>query len=133
MSSNWIIPSTDKFYSIIFLPYKMFSNVDIVLPTIKLHFQVQHLNWMNQFKAVRSAIGIKWPGYMIHESGAWSHIHEKWFFLPRRCSNEPYNETKDEVMGCNYLITADANFKNVAARQVGLKKKVNLFTISSHR
>lgn len=88
-----------------------------------LTFQVQHLNWVNQFKIVRNAIGIKWPGYMIHECGAWSSVHEKWYFLPRRCSNEPYNETKDEVMGCNYLITADANFKNVEARQVNLARK----------
>lgn len=50
---------------------------------------------------------------MIHESGAWSNIHHKWFFLPRRCSNEQYNETKDETMSCNILITADETFVDI--------------------
>ena len=80
--------------------------------------QVQHLSWVNQYKAVRSSIGIQWPGYMIHESGVWSPAKQLWHFLPRRCSHEPYNETKDEVMGCNYLITADANFKHIHAFEV---------------
>ncbi|KAJ2937873.1 hypothetical protein O0L34_g18695 [Tuta absoluta] len=85
---------------------------------VNMNGEVQHLNWVNQFKAVRLAIGIKWPGYMIHESGAWSPVTEKWSFLPRRCSHEPYNETKDELMGCNYLITADANFHQIKATEI---------------
>ncbi|KAF9414872.1 hypothetical protein HW555_007341 [Spodoptera exigua] len=79
---------------------------------------IQHLSWVNQYKAVRSSIGIHWPGYMIHESGVWSPVKQLWHFLPRRCSHEPYNETKDEVMGCNYLITADENFKHVHALEI---------------
>lgn len=49
---------------------------------------VYHFNWENHFKKLREAIGIKWPGYMIHESAVWSPIHRKWYFLPRRCSKE---------------------------------------------
>lgn len=49
---------------------------------------VHHLNWSDNYKKLRSAIGIEWPGYMIHESGLWSQVHRKWFFLPRRCSKE---------------------------------------------
>ncbi|XP_038212144.1 apyrase [Zerene cesonia] len=85
---------------------------------INIHGEVQHLSWVHQYKALRRSIGIDWPGYMIHESGVWSPISEKWYFLPRRCSHEPYNETKDEIMGCNYLITADNNFSNVKAVQI---------------
>ncbi|KAJ8728299.1 hypothetical protein PYW08_016684 [Mythimna loreyi] len=85
---------------------------------INIHGEVQHLSWMNQYKAIRSSIGIQWPGYMIHESGVWSPAKQLWHFLPRRCSHEPYNETKDELMGCNYLITADANFKHIHAREI---------------
>ncbi|CAH2106195.1 unnamed protein product [Euphydryas editha] len=85
---------------------------------INMYGEVQHLNWVHQFKSIRSSIGIQWPGYMIHESGVWSPIHEKWYFLPRRCSQESYNETRDEVMGCNYLITADSNFNNVKAKEI---------------
>lgn len=43
----------------------------------------------------------------------WSSLHRKWFFLPRRCSKEPYDEVRDEHMGCNALITADENFNRV--------------------
>lgn len=50
---------------------------------------------------------------MIHESGAWSNVHHKWFFLPRRCSKEQYNETIDETMSCNVLLTADETFVDI--------------------
>lgn len=58
-------------------------------------------------------LGIDWPGYMIHESGVWSTVHRKWYFLPRRCSKERYDEVRDEHMGCNVLITADENFLRI--------------------
>lgn len=38
-------------------------------------------------------------GYMIHESCQWSDLHNQWFFLPRRASNEVYTETDDEHRG----------------------------------
>ncbi|XP_050683582.1 apyrase [Leptidea sinapis] len=85
---------------------------------INIHGEVQHLNWVHQYKAVRHSIGIQWPGYMIHESGAWSAHTQKWHFLPRRCSEQPYNETRDEVMGCNYLITADSDFNKIKAVEI---------------
>ncbi|XP_013114276.2 apyrase [Stomoxys calcitrans] len=75
---------------------------------------VKSLDWSNNFKRIREeASQIIWPGYMIHESGVWSEFHKKWFFLPRRCSKEKYNETRDEHMGCNLLISADENFNKI--------------------
>lgn len=51
--------------------------------------EVKNLNWSEYYKKMRNeSAGIKWPGYMIHESGMWSDHHKKWFFLPRRCSKE---------------------------------------------
>ena len=38
------------------------------------------------------AEGQKSVGYMIHESGRWSDVHQKWFFLPRKLSRESYDE-----------------------------------------
>lgn len=75
--------------------------------------QVHHLRWVEKYKAIRKILGIEWPGYMIHESAAWSPIHRKWFFLPRRCSKEQYDEVRDEHMGCNVLIMADENFNRI--------------------
>ncbi|CAH0723254.1 unnamed protein product, partial [Brenthis ino] len=85
---------------------------------INMHGEVQHLSWVHQYKAVRLSAGIKWPGYMIHESGVWSPFKKKWYFLPRRCSHEAYNETRDEIMGCNYMISADNSFKNIKATEI---------------
>ncbi|XP_053607423.1 apyrase [Plodia interpunctella] len=85
---------------------------------INMNGEVQHLSWVNQYKSIRSSIGIQWPGYMIHESGVWSSVTQKWHFLPRRCSHDAYNETLDEVRGCNYLITADSEFKTIQAFEI---------------
>lgn len=90
--------------------------------------QVHHLNWVENYKAIRAVLGIDWPGYMIHESGAWSSINRKWYFLPRRCSKERYNETRDEVMGCNTLISADENFRSIDSVKLGPYKATQGFS-----
>lgn len=89
---------------------------------------MHHLNWIEHYKAIRSAVGIEFPGYMIHESAAWSTFHRKWYFLPRRCSKERYNETRDEVMGCNKLISADENFRSIEVITLGLYKPTQGFS-----
>lgn len=96
-----------------------FENYDPMwVKAVNMKGEVQHLNWINQYKAIRKSIEIQWPGYMIHESGVWSPVKQKWHFLPRRCSEDAYNETKDEVRGCNYLIVADAGFNYVSAKKI---------------
>lgn len=50
---------------------------------------VQSLNWSYNYKKLRQdSQQIKWPGYQLHESGVWSDVHQRWYFLPRRCSKE---------------------------------------------
>lgn len=80
---------------------------------------VQHVNWRQEFLSLSKAAGIQYPGYMIHESAAWSDIHRKWFFLPRRASDSPYNELEDERKGTNMLISADETFTHVQVTRVG--------------
>ncbi|GJQ72009.1 hypothetical protein Trydic_g3112 [Trypoxylus dichotomus] len=75
--------------------------------------EVRHIPWVEEYNRVREILDIHWPGYMIHESGAWSSIHKRWFFLPRRCSKETYNETLDERRGCSVLITANEEMGDV--------------------
>lgn len=65
---------------------------------------------------------------MIHESAAWSSIHRRWYFLPRRCSKEPYNEKQDEHMGCNVLISTDEQFYNVQLVKLGNYKSTQGFS-----
>lgn len=70
---------------------------------------------------------------MIHESGVWSNIHQKWFFLPRRCSQEKYNEVKDEFMSCNVLLMADEHFQNVEVRVKSFHNEYHLLIIFDFR
>ncbi|KAB0793320.1 hypothetical protein PPYR_12940 [Photinus pyralis] len=79
---------------------------------------VHHLNWKEEYIRLREVLDIHWPGYMIHESGVWSDIHQKWFFLPRRCSKDAYNETLDEHRGCSWLLTADSTVHGVEAIEI---------------
>lgn len=65
---------------------------------------------------------------MIHESGMWSAVNRKWYFLPRRCSKERYNETRDEYMGCNVLISTEENFNNVEVVNLGPYKPTQGFS-----
>jgi soluble calcium-activated nucleotidase 1 len=93
---------------------------------------VRHINWLEQYKALRAAFGIHYPGYMIHESAQYSEIHRRWFFMPRRASHEVYTETEDEQRGqsgsvsymshdagSNVMLIADDDFAHVEARTIG--------------
>lgn len=44
---------------------------------------VLHVDWTENYKRLRAAVGIEYPGYMIHESVQWSAVKRQWFFLPR--------------------------------------------------
>ncbi|XP_033327403.2 apyrase [Megalopta genalis] len=80
--------------------------------------EIYSSNWDMNYKRLRQAINIEFPGYMIHESGVWSNIHKSWFFLPRRCSQEQYNGAKDETMSCNVLLKTDENFTDIEVTQI---------------
>lgn len=81
--------------------------------------QIMHLNWTTNYMTLRRALHIEFPGYMIHESGVWSNIHQRWFFLPRRASHFKYDEVSDERMATNVLLSTDANFTNVMVTYIG--------------
>lgn len=100
----------------------------MLVKVINVHGEVKTLNWVNNFKALRKILDIEWPGYMIHESGEWSEEHKKWFFLPRRCSTQKYNETLDESRGCNQLLTADETFTHIETVKVGELKPTRGFS-----
>lgn len=86
---------------------------------ITIDGEIKSCNWAYRYKVLRKAVGIDFPGYLMHESGSWSEAHKKWFFLPRRCSTESYSEKKDEKMGCNLLISANEEFSVVHTTRIG--------------
>ena len=59
--------------------------------------------------------------YIIHESAAWSPAHRKWYFLPRRASQEKYNDVEDEHRATNLMITADADLNNMETTRIGVR------------
>ncbi|XP_074538403.1 soluble calcium-activated nucleotidase 1b isoform X2 [Halichoeres trimaculatus] len=83
------------------------------------HGDVEHENWVPHYNALRSATGIEPPGYLIHESAAWSERLQRWFFLPRRASHEHYDETADERRATNLLLSCPADFSHITVRHVG--------------
>ena len=89
------------------------------IKVVSVDGSVQHVNWRPQFLSLMKAAGLSYPGYMIHESAAWSKVHRRWFFLPRRSSELTYNEVEDERRGTNMLISADESFSDVRVTRVG--------------
>ncbi|TRY69025.1 hypothetical protein TCAL_03817 [Tigriopus californicus] len=80
---------------------------------------VEHLNWHDNYVALKKAAGIEFPGYMIHEAAAWSSFHKKWFFLPRRASKNKYNDVEDERHGTNMMFMANEDFSDIQLRHIG--------------
>lgn len=89
------------------------------IKVITVNGVIHHVDWRSNFLALMKAAGIVYPGYMIHESAAWSVHHKKWFFLPRRASHASYNEIEDERMGTNMLISADDSFTDITVKRIG--------------
>ncbi|KAG8565031.1 hypothetical protein GDO81_012678 [Engystomops pustulosus] len=89
---------------------------------------VQHHNWVPNYNLLREAAGIKPPGYLIHESAAWSDSLHSWFFLPRRASKERYSEQEDEQRGANILLRASPNFSDIKLSHVGAQNPTHGFS-----
>ena len=93
--------------------------------------EVRHVDWSKQYSFVRSKLGASLPGYCIHESVLWSEHIQKWMFLPRRISSEPYDEVADERRGSNKLLWVDDNFQSSQLIEVKMKVKDPLRGFSS--
>lgn len=80
---------------------------------------VRHVDWYDNYVKLQTAAGIRYPGYITHESCAWSDVHGRWFFLPRKASAEQYNSRADERSGTNLLLIATADFNDIEVRKIG--------------
>lgn len=89
---------------------------------------IQHENWVPKYNFLKSAAGIKPPGYLIHESAAWSHALQHWFFLPRRASTERYEETADERRGSNLVLSCSPDFEDVTVSRLGPQNPTHGFS-----
>lgn len=80
---------------------------------------VTHVNWAANYNKIRSELGYSFPGYMIFESCYWDSINERWYWLPRRASNESYNDVLDEKRATNLLIHSDELLAKISVQQIG--------------
>lgn len=76
--------------------------------------QIEHLDWRLRYIGLKKAAGITPPGYLIHEAAVWSNLHNKWYFLPRRASNQAYDELLDERRGTNLVLEANNDFTDIS-------------------
>ncbi|XP_017280939.1 soluble calcium-activated nucleotidase 1 isoform X2 [Kryptolebias marmoratus] len=89
---------------------------------------VQHENWVPKYTSLKLAAGIEPPGYLIHESAAWSDNLQRWFFLPRRASKERYEETADERRGTNLVLSCSPDFSDIKVSRVGTHNPTHGFS-----
>jgi len=81
---------------------------------------ITHLDWTSNFEKMTAAVDIKEPGYVNHEAAAWSDIHQKWLFMPRRVSKEAYtDDAADGVLGSNMILLVDEDFQDIQVSKVG--------------
>lgn len=80
---------------------------------------VMHVNWVENYRKLLKAAEIEPPGYLIHESAAWSKVNKKWYFLPRRASKERYNDKTDERKGTNMLLSCKEDFSECTRTFIG--------------
>lgn len=95
------------------------SNNPQWVKTIDVNGKISHIDWTVPFETMRKAAGAQYPGYMIHEAGAWNPVLRKWFFLPRRFSTEEYDDVADEERGTNLVIVASEFFHDVQVHRIG--------------
>ena len=93
---------------------------------------VQHQPWRRVYNDMRRSAGITKEGYIIHESACWSPAHRKWYFLPRRASQERYNDVDDEHRATNLLITADADLSNMDTSHITVSSTYSTSGSFSH-
>lgn len=89
---------------------------------------VEHHNWVPKYNFLKAAAGIQPPGYLIHESAAWSDNLQRWFFLPRRASAQRYDETEDERRATNLVLSCSPDFEDILVSRVGPENPTHGFS-----
>ncbi|ELP92921.1 apyrase, putative, partial [Entamoeba invadens IP1] len=77
----------------------------LFVKTIDTNGKVEAFNWKDKYHALKKAVGIEGDGYFINEAVTYAASKNKWYFAPRKCSNERYDDTKDETRACKYIIS----------------------------
>lgn len=84
--------------------------------------QLSRENWKEKYNFVREALGAAAPGYLIHEAILWSEQMKKWVFLPRRISDQQYDENEDERKGGTKAVLVNDSFTKADVVEIALEK-----------
>eukprot|EP01063_Lacrimia_lanifica_P015403 TRINITY_DN2217_c0_g1_i1.p1 TRINITY_DN2217_c0_g1~~TRINITY_DN2217_c0_g1_i1.p1 ORF type:complete len:351 (+),score=134.71 TRINITY_DN2217_c0_g1_i1:42-1094(+) len=88
--------------------------------TMDAQGKVAHENWTDKYTTMRKVTKSVHPnGYMIIETIVWSSVHRQWFVLPRRVSQQPYNEEEDERRGSNIILRCNEAITSCEQSTVG--------------
>ena len=72
--------------------------------------QIRRVDWTFEYDFVRLQLFAEAPGYVVHEAVQWSSHLQKWVFLPRRISHQPYDGQQEEQLGSNKVLFVDESF-----------------------
>eukprot|EP00919_Chromeraceae_sp_WS-2016_P036740 GHVR01087245.1.p1 GENE.GHVR01087245.1~~GHVR01087245.1.p1 ORF type:complete len:240 (-),score=45.92 GHVR01087245.1:430-1149(-) len=87
--------------------------------TIDANGHMTHVDWTYNYQKMRVVLGAEWPGYLIHEAINWSEVNKQWIVLPRRRSQDMYNENTDEEKGTNLGIFCSMDYNNCKVKLMG--------------
>lgn len=69
--------------------------------------------------------------YLIHEAVGWNVIDKEWIFLPRRKSEEEYNDILDEERGANVMLIVSEDFNRFEMKTIGVFNHKSNYSLSS--
>ncbi|KAJ3449896.1 apyrase [Anaeramoeba flamelloides] len=81
--------------------------------------EIEHEDWTDKYNIIRAATNSRYPGYQIQEAVGWSAKYNRWYFIPRRVSQGPYDEQKDELRGSNKIISVNSKFQDLHIQEIG--------------
>jgi len=94
--------------------------------------QLRRVDWTDVYQKVREAVNAVHPnGYVIIEACNWSETMQQWVFMPRRISQESYDDVKDERRGARKVIFVSKDFQKTKVVDLNLESDDPLEGFSS--
>jgi len=79
---------------------------------VNKHGEFIREDWGARYNFIKESLGILPAGYAVHEAVRWSDALRRWIIIPRRTSDQPYDDKKDEQRGGHAILSLDAQFQN---------------------
>jgi soluble calcium-activated nucleotidase 1 len=96
--------------------------------TIDREGRIRHINWTDRYTFLRTQTNANYPGYLIHEAVGWNVVDREWVFLPRRKSEEAYNDILDEERGSNVMLIVSEDFDRIEVKTIGVLRPTHGFS-----